>query len=402
MDHVRLINDFVEGNLDKTKEDELFYMLSSNDGLRAELKQSIAIDKAFNKKASSFVPATKSAVGIFSALGFSIPTSAIASPIAAKTSVGSAFISKFWTHAATAIAAAGITAVMFLTFNSSGYKEQNNSALAANQSQVNETSENNASQSTTKADNINQAQKTSAGKQFKQNKASNQINNNSELSNLSNDNNQEHFNESENFFDKDLVKRNSFNANNYDEIAYLHNNNVSLAKPANYKIKEIDIYEKLGLSLEVRSSQFWTDPDANSFYSPTKPFHNMGASIFKDLGERFAVGLDIRQERFYQEFKGIDGENSYNYRQYPNYISLSLAARFKILDMGRLDLVSQLSLGAVATGFVGRPMIGFRYSPDPTYSFIIGGEYDILAFKHQDQYFFSDKYGLIYGVSFNF
>jgi hypothetical protein len=115
------------------------------------------------------------------------------------------------------------------------------------------------------------------------------------------------------------------------------------------------------------------------------------------------LGLDFRQENFYQIFTGTNEVNEqYEYRQNPTYFSLALSGRFTFFRSNAFEGIAQGQIGSTETGIVTRGMIGIQYSPYIDIFFLLGGEAGVLTYKHQNNIFNSNKIGIIYGLGYNF
>ena len=108
MEYFNLINDFVDGSLNSENEEKLFRELSTNEDLRTDLKETIKIDKAMNKRLSVMAPSSSATLGIFSQLGI---TGAVVTGAAVK----SCFFTKYTQGFIGALSAAAVTTLMFLT-----------------------------------------------------------------------------------------------------------------------------------------------------------------------------------------------------------------------------------------------------------------------------------------------
>jgi hypothetical protein len=160
---------------------------------------------------------------------------------------------------------------------------------------------------------------------------------------------------------------------------------------------------KLGLLVELRSAQYWqaTNPDIEQSSIPL--FYNGGIAVFYSLNEDFKIGIDVRNEHYYQKFQGTDENgNLYEYTQYPNYTSWGVSGRWNFMNYEFLNAFSQVSLGGTQTGGVGRIVLGSEFHASPTVKFIISFEGSTMAYKHQNNLYFSPKFGINYGVGLNF
>jgi hypothetical protein len=168
----------------------------------------------------------------------------------------------------------------------------------------------------------------------------------------------------------------------------------------NFLSRDIDLTNNF--SVEVRGSQDWLMNSSNITPATFPKFNNMAVTAMYALSDDFQAGIDIRQENFYQEFTGYDEVNHkiYNIQQQPNFTSAGIALRYTWNKDGWLPVINQLTMGGTNAGMIGRFMLGTQYSPYHNITFMLGVEYSILRYFHQDQYFASPKVGLNYGVSF--
>ena len=127
-------------------------------------------------------------------------------------------------------------------------------------------------------------------------------------------------------------------------------------------------------------------------------FNNTGLGIFYEFSDDLKLGLEIRQETFYQEFT----DDEFEYKQQPNFMTVSAAVRYSFNVWKYIFSFVQLTAGANRGGLVARPMIGLEYKPYPDIAFLVGFEYSYLYFKQEPDYFGANKLGLNYGVSFSF
>jgi hypothetical protein len=159
--------------------------------------------------------------------------------------------------------------------------------------------------------------------------------------------------------------------------------------------------EQIGLSLEVRGSQYWNFE--KEYISPFKSamFNNTSLSLYYNLLDNFAIGGEVRQENFYQKYNSPAGDTIF--QQQPNFTTFGVNFRYTIpYDFWGIEPMIQLNVGANNAGITGRIMPGLKYTPYRDLTFIIGGELSGLRFHHKNEPFYSYKFGLNYGVMVNF
>jgi len=393
MDYTKTIHDFLDGSLESSEEENLFLLLSHDDDLRSELKQQLAMKDAIKSDTKAFTPSAASTIAIFSALGFATPFAAEAAvnPITAKikylaTQYKQGIVGGLMSAAAT-------VAIIFWLFNPM----------------------NNSMESTLPIKGENYAGMQSAQEDL-------------QLSVPKVVSRSEESSEPEVIIKYVYVPKESAPLkeeiiippqNKIKEIAGISysghiatpsvNSNLSEEFPSpkseeniyqNFLTKDIDMNNNF--SLEVRGSQDWLMNSTNITPATFPKFNNMAVTAMYALSDNFQAGIDIRQENFFQEFTGYDEVNHkvYNIQQQPNFTSAGIALRYTWNKDGWLPVINQLTMGGTNAGMIGRFMLGTQYTPYYNITFMLGVEYSILRYFHQDQYFASPKVGLNYGVSF--
>lgn len=397
MDYQLLIDDFVDGTLDKSQEESLFLALSSSEELRNELRQSIALEKAFGKKLSSFTPSAVSTVAIFSGLSMAVPGSASAAG-PASSSKTIAFISKHINIIISSLTTAIIVTAIFLGINSSKTDDKislpvnrlvnRNIDIANNDFNIPRIYSAEVPESTVKTvyKIIPDQNKNDISTQFE------------DKSNISSVTVTVEIPEPVNFAN---IKNSHYNTLTRKDFNYeFHNIALNPSNPQ--MITDFDL-KGLGLSLEFYGNQSILQQKAEVPQSSNPLFSNAGITLLYNFNQNLSAGFDVRQEFIYQRFEGSDEEgNQFLYRQYPNYIAISAALRY-VFDINNwLGFYSQLMVGGTVTGGVLRSGIGLKFQPYENYNLLFGLDGMVFGYKHQNNYFTSSKLGLNFGVRFNF
>lgn len=121
MDYSKQIHDFVDGGLDPSKEEQLFYALSSNEEFREELKETIRLEKSFKTRLSEMAPSAASTVGVFDKLGFNTPGALTPAAETAKTG----FMAKYGQGLFSSLGTVALAVVAYFIFLQPGTSEQN-------------------------------------------------------------------------------------------------------------------------------------------------------------------------------------------------------------------------------------------------------------------------------------
>ncbi len=418
MEELRLIHDFADGTLSSGEEEQLFQMLASNDEYRTELKQQLAIKSAVKNDTSAYTPSASSTMKLFSALGFAAP---IAGGAGANQSVGSSSASTagtaakagFWsnfsapiiTGVVSTLATAVVVILLFQPFlnNMDG---KINSLQNQNQQlteQLNNQKSNNIPVVTSNStDNKQIATKNNSQQSIAQQKPiikyvyitkDEKKDNKSEVIK----NPEESRNLDLSFADIESERINKINSNEF---------NIPNDKfVPGIDFSNINVRPDLGLNLEVNRLINWFDVAPTINPANYNKMNNTSMTLFYEVSNNLSFGAEYRQETFFQTFKGLDSKGQlYEYQQQPNFTSGGIVGRYAFNSLKFYGIVpyAQLYAGITNVGYIGRGMIGLKYSPYPNISFVVSGERSQLYYKYQSQRFNNGKYDLNYGVSFNF
>ncbi len=397
MDYQLLIHDFVDGTLDKSQEESLFLALSSSEELRNELRQSIALEKAFGKKLSSFTPSAMSTVAIFSGLSMAVPGSASTAGMASSSKT-IAFISKHINIIISSLTTALVATAVFFGVNS--IKTEDNISLPVSQL-VNRNID--LANNDFNIPRIYSAEvpETTVKTVYSiiPSESKNDLilpsEDNSDISPVSAIiEKPEPLNLADSkIYHSTILTRKDFN---YES----HNLTLNPAHPQ--MIKDFDL-KGLGLSLEFHGNQSIFQQKAEVPQSSNPLFSNSGITLLYNFNQNLSAGFDIRQEFIYQRFEGTDEDgNQFLYKQYPNYITISAALRYGFAINDWLGFYSQLIAGGTVTGGVLRSGIGLKFHPYENYNLLIGLDGMVFGYKHQNNFYTSSKLGLNFGVGFNF
>ena len=418
MDYTSLINDFVDGRLDSSQEDNLFYMLSSSDDLRTELKQFIRLEKAFSTDAIGLSPSASSTIGVFNRLGIVAPALTPSnSPIgSAQPGFFSSFWGKYSQGFVSGIVSTVLTAVIVFILMSNFYNvstNDGNSNKFANKSVVQ-----NSPSSLISIDSNNIVPKISSQSWDNDNQLNKGYQKEKVIIKykyIEKPTEKNEYADNLNPIDaitldipkevsaiENSIMRNSLDINKIESPNITHfktNKIISDINQPNY----LDINtNNLGIFCEFKSSEYWSLPKEVIPQSSNPIFSNTSLTLLKSLSQNFLVGMDLRQEFFYQKYEGVEKDAPYEYLQNTNYISLGITGRYYLGNIYGIEPFSQLTLGGNKAGFIGRFMVGVNYKPLEFISLMLGVEGSVLRFHHHDQFFYSPKIGLNYGVSFNF
>lgn len=382
MEKSKLINEFIEGSIKSEEEQLLFQSLSADQDLRQELRQSIAVDRAFDKRLSAMMPSTESTKRVFSSLGMA----GFVSDAGSAGLFGGFFSGKLFTF----IAGVLLTSLAAFILYFAALEDKSQPVIA--QSQPGLPSLYSFESGFDRLNYFFYHGSTSSDDVpmrivyiYKEPETGNYYlaDNKSQLSML----------------------QSSFAAP-HRPIETLRNSFVPIETfyeaPYNSIAANFNPVEQYGISVEVRGMQYWSTPQADEIYSYSPKFSNMGIAALYSLSEALEIGIDLRQEKFYQSFNGENNGNTYLYEQNPSFLGVSALARYNLLSSDSYKTYLQLGVGGIQTGITGRALVGLSIYPTERLSLDFGLEQSILRYEHQSRVFWSNKFGLHYGVGLHF
>ncbi|MDQ1266273.1 MAG: hypothetical protein QG635_1425 [Bacteroidota bacterium] len=416
MDYTLLIHDFVDGTLDSRHEEGLFLAMASNDGLRTELKSFIEIEKAAKNDFAAFSPSANSTMNIFNRLGIEGPAAAVipdgsgAAASALKPGL-LGFLGKnafgIFTNIATMVLTAsvmyfGVMPALNKLNNSaeSGIITRNVPVIRSDEGGgPTESPVNQSSISGTGNINIKPQKQIIIKYVERTTKAAEPIFENPVLA------------ESPAIADiKDYptAKPMSFNLSKLAAATPVYKpNTIELPSGAQYAEPLINMKnnEQYGFTLELKGSDYYSLQNETVPRSSYPVFANSGLTIMYNVNNMLAIGLDLRQEFFFQNYHGlVDDSLKYRYEQNTNYIGYGGTARLNLFSVESLNLgtFAQVVAGGNQVGIIGRAIVGLTFMPYKNFGFVLGVEGSNLWYYHGGEQFTSSKIGLNYGILFDF
>jgi hypothetical protein len=416
MSYENLINGFIDGSLNSTQEENLFSAIASNEELRSQFKQQLAIDRTCRQYAASLTPPAQTTMGVFSSLGIKIKPIANTSVVTSTGAAKGALIGKIIYGITGAIIATILTSFVFI-----GYlmPENNNIAefftsrsianesienmlkfqdiptsvpLIANYEIKNITSKNNI----IKKDIAENYQKIVAEEQELIKQQSNPIMQEDIQENA--DNNSPIFADIE-------ISRIAPISNLSTAIDYRTSNdyNSVYIPDFSYLQKITSVPRKFGLMAEVRGNQTYSLLNTSVPQAENVNFSNMGFSLLYNLSNDFSIGIGIRHENFPQRYEGTDESgNEFIYKQNPNLISIGIMGKYNFVKFGQFGLFGQTELGANSAGVLGRIAGGIEFTPENVIYMNLGLEATGLRYYHNDRIFYTPKAGFFYSIGVKF
>lgn len=158
-----------------------------------------------------------------------------------------------------------------------------------------------------------------------------------------------------------------------------------------------------GLSLEVKNSAYWNFNKENVLPSEISKFHNMDLFVFKSLGSGFNVGLGVKQETFYAQYKSVDElGREFIFEQQPNLTNFESAIRYFPLEENLINPFIQLNLGMGEYGYSYRLITGSTINFLDNFSSVINIDFAGFIFAHKNNTYDAKKIGFNYGIIYKF
>ncbi len=418
MNHDNLINEYFDGNLDSTNQELLFGELSNSEELRYDFNQLFAMKLAIGKDTAAFVPAVSSTETLFSNLG-------IAGVAGSSSFAG--FWSLYKAPIITGLMATVATALVMLWLlpigdGNTNYQKNEIPIVTARETNVAKLTielpreaivkssvNNNQSMGLMNSQQLNKVISDNARLNSQVNNLQNQIASLNEITNKLNKenstlklskeslaNNESSLNDvvmADNIntvFQSNFASQpNSYSSNNTNFIF----NNISTYNPET----SIKLEAALGRYFQSLGSDF---AERNNTFSD-----NLRVSGLYNLSREYSIGLDLRQENFYQEFTDITNEGQkLIYQQQPIVYSASMLFRYapEYLEFLQIRPNIDLSVGASNIGELARIGVGLDYYLFGNTYFYFKSDYTFLSYYHKDINFSSNKFGSHLGIGVEF
>ncbi len=376
MDYNQLLHDFLDGSLEQQNEQQLFIALASNDELRRELKQMVAIKTAVKSDFSAFQPSKESENKIFSSLGFTLNQSS-SIPIPQKRILT---WNKLSGYLSVGFLAALTTAILMMIIPRDD-KNPNLQSIA------------------TKVDTIYIEKKyISDIPQFTQNTIKDlfKTTNNSVDVNQHNVDNieKEEYNESIHKNIEPVLKNIPIS-----HIFTLNSDN-SLIRNELIKPELMKNDQTLGFTIQINGHTNWYNTKTIIHPEKYQNFNNLSIGLLYNLSNEVVLGLTYRRDNYLQNFRITENNKTYEITQQPNFNNILLTFQYQpdIIILEHFKPISELNVGFNEVGYVGALMLGTEIFPYSFSTFVIGFEFSNLAFKEQKNWYLSNKYGFIYGI----
>jgi hypothetical protein len=161
---------------------------------------------------------------------------------------------------------------------------------------------------------------------------------------------------------------------------------------------------KDGAMLYVRNASLQSMPDRAVASATDFPLSDVNVGVLLPLGKHHALGVEFGRETFPQEFSTMVRGASVRYEQTPTAYCATAVYQLTAGDIFPwLTPYAQFQAGlAYRIGPLGRVHAGLAIKPIERISLLVGAEGSILGYKFQNTWFDTRKFGLTYGIRYDF
>lgn len=161
-------------------------------------------------------------------------------------------------------------------------------------------------------------------------------------------------------------------------------------------------------SASLRNFNGNSNPNISIAGEENPVFANAGMTALYKIYGLGEIGLAFGFERFSQKFDRKINGVKYRYEQNPMFFWYGAAFKRSFQGIGNWEIAeivfpyAQIIAGGTSSGPILRPQVGLTFAPGDRLSFSLGAEAARLWYQVQGETYFSDKFGLVYGVNFKF
>ncbi len=406
MNNNELINEFLDGGMLPADEDKFLMMMAGSDDLKSEFKRAMFIESTLKEEAASIAPSTKSTMQLFSTLGINYTNIIEGKTFYQKSAE---VLSKYIRKAAPSI----ITAILVSAAVSWYFIENNNQSLIvpASQPATANTARPMAQSYSHGFPLMSSFAFENSGSGFVQ-KQDNSITDNEVKKNTpkvvatdnSEDGNSTSANIISHIMNEQPVEFSSIDPGTKDTDIDFRLTPANIRMPGGINPVTLNSAVKYsGYSVTFTGSEDKSLKNVTYAESSHPVFSRNGLEIMYAVDEGVQIGLDLRQEYFFQDFKKFDENHVWSqYYQHPNFFTTSVAARFRISKLfDKTNLIGKVGLGINKAGPVFREMIGLEYEATDRIGLTLGIENSNLVYSEGNAVYITPKLGLTYGVKLN-
>jgi hypothetical protein len=405
MSNYEILNEFIDGDLPPELEPELFAQLSTSEEFRSLMKHTIALNRAAKSPSMLSQPPAATTHSLFSALGIAVL------PDSAEPEIMQVPGKRRYLPMISTIAAA-ILVMILLTFSMREPINNFTKATAGHASAINKSAYpviSSESIDNKQAVNTIISRDTVVKYVYVQPKKTettiqNDVPDITSLSSAGSISGFMNFNPAGliNDIDPIVINRQLIQRDNFNKIIpAIDTSSLQFALNGNIESGNVKI---IGMTVEFRGSQNWFNPEPNIEPKNKALFNNNSLALMYSVTDEIALGAEVRQENFFQKYRGYDRVLSSEsiYEQQPNFTSGGVFARYANSSLGFLRPFVQVTGGANETGYIARGMAGLIINPVRNVNIIFGYEYSRLFYNYQSTEYNSDKKSFNYGMSYSF
>lgn len=410
MENIQKYIDFAEGSLDSESEQSFAYQFAEDDDFRSGFRSYLLATNSINQNIKLFGPSESDTNDLFAKLGIedhvdnTEPLPVPSAGIFQKLSLREIYIGVF--------SIIGTALLMLWLLTPSSNMESNKVTLSNNKNII---SQNNADIPFkdkivgNKPENFTQLKNSVKQVSIKSQKYKNEKH--SEDKNfviLSN----------ENEISIDSSKYSSIKLENIKEsVPFLSSEKFKISerqiKPDD--LQKIDIHlmpvnkdyfdiEKSPISFSYSYSfDFMTPKPTIDPSNKDKFIKNLSMVSYYNINKNLSLGMGFRMENFFLRYHGFDKFGlGATYELQPNFDTFSGIIKYEITEYKDIYPNIKLSLGCNDVGFVNRISIGASWRFYRGYYLTLDLEHSNMIYNTEKTYFYSNKYGLSFGLYFNF
>ena len=403
----------VDGELDSSQEATLYNALASNDELKTQMRELLAIRESVHNDIEAYSTPASATRNVFTALGFApLETMPVQAPtvIQPAATFMSRLISKMWAPALSAIGASLLTALLFMNHNkaSVNYTVPNNFPVISSYGENTLRNDNGTIKNNSIIKNKivhSKFKGKSAGQVIAQNFEPIAVEQEPVL-------NQQPVIEEENNSDNTMPVNSLLAQSNIDNMTYQpqvkSDYGTQIFNPANSKVLNSAgaSSKDLGISFHIRGISAASYPSVNVNSEAPTMLSNIGLGLYTHLYKNLKIGYELGQEPFGLWYYNTDGINTIPLGKNPILLwsGISILGTFgdKLPYLGYGQPYAQIILGGTEIGPLGKGIVGLQFNPYNSFGFQFGLEGSLLIYRNQSNWFFTKKLGITYGMFINF
>jgi hypothetical protein len=401
-----LLHQFLDGELDITQEKQLFSELATNEELRTEMRELLAVRETVQNDLEAFTPPPESAGIIFGRVGLNHPVSgSTAGSAILRRNIFTSLVRRVWVPVAAAVVASLITAWFLTNEYDSRFANLEKKIPVVSSS---ENKNNNSSSFSGNASNNNEGP-VRERKIYVYQKPLVIYRDNPEL--VASDN-------------KPADEANSDERNGIASLEMADTRNLGLEQAAagfkhqqsklsfstrsmTYKPMETSRGNRNKYSIVMRGMSAASFPSASVPLQGNAIFSNMSLGGYMDYTKSIKVGFEFGREPFGQEFVNIENAVGNVYEQNPLMFWGALGVSYEMPEPPPLIFGGRpyagLLVGGTEQGPMGKFISGLHFiSQDMGLGVFFGIEGSMLWYENQGRAYNTKKIGFTYGMSFQF